>query len=193
MTTTIRVPRALRDELIAAARDRLMQALDAVSHSPPGPPADPPELGLLLLLPLAEIPPELSRDAHWVLTRDPAAGRDPIWDDVCRRTEALGRELESDDLPATAAGRQARLMNLTFFTAAVMVPLLAERGAYRRAVRLAEAVRRLVTGEAHRLVLGAGAEEEGADPRMRFLALSPVFWSLAAFHPAGRPETEDDR
>ena len=182
---------ALRRELAAVARDRLMQSLDSVSGAPDGAPADAPDLGRLLTVPLPEIDPRLSRDAHWVLTRDPAQARHELWNDVCRRADTLGRELKSNDFPPTVEERQGRLVNLAFFTAGVMVPLLAERGAYRRAVRLAESLRRLATDESHRRVPGAGAE--GSDPRLRFLLLGPVIWSLAAFHPSARSERSDEQ
>lgn len=191
MTTMTRLPASMRQELAAMAANRLMQSLDAVSHAPSGPPTDPPDPRRLLELDLPAIPTPLSRDVYWVLTHDPDARHNPVWDDVGRRAEALQQELRRKDLPEATDERQHRLVNLTFFTAAVMVPLLAERGAYRCVVRLAEALRKLVMSESHRLVLGAGAE--GADPRMRFLLLSPIFWSLAAFHPAGRIERSDDR
>ena len=182
---------ALRRELGEVARKRLMQSLDSVSGSSEGKPADPPELGRLLTLPLVEIDPRLSRDAHWVLVSDPALARHELWNEVCRRADALGRELRSKELPPVTRQRQGRLVNLAFFTAGVMVPLLAERNAYRRAVRLAESLRRLATDESHRHVPGAGAE--GSDPRLRLLVLAPVLWSLAAYHPATRNERSDER
>jgi hypothetical protein len=189
------LPRVLLGELGDVARTRLMQSLDAVARSPEGAPAITSDFGQLLTLPLAKIGLRLSRDAHWVLTHDAALRRHELWNDVCRRTEALGRELRSNDLPPTAEERRARLMNIAFFTAAVMVPLLSERGAYRRAVRLAETVRRLVTKESNRLphgnANGADSNANGADSRLRFLVLSPIIWSLAAFHPAVLRERSD--
>src|SRR5688572_5166785 len=103
MTMRIRLSRLMRRDLAAAAARRLMQSLDAISHAPPGPPAGDPDLGRLATLPFAQIPPRLSRDAYWVLTRDPGAGRDPVWNDVCRRADALRAELRSRHLPAVAA------------------------------------------------------------------------------------------
>jgi hypothetical protein len=190
MTRDITLSPSVRRDLGALARTRLAEALTAITHDPSGPP-DAPDYQRLTITPLDQVTPDLSRAAYLALTADPRAGADPRWEDVCRRAPALRQEWRRTNLPLTSSERQQRLVNLAFFTAGVLIPLLAGRGAYRSAVQLAGSAYRLITGSAHRRVLGAGAG--GLDGRMRYLLLSPVIWSLAAFHPAAPTERSDDR
>src|SRR4051812_23928156 len=77
--------------------------------------------------------------------------------------------------------RRFRLMNLTSFTAGVMIPSLCRVGRQVDAIKLAQRHRRLVTSKAYVRVAGAGSDrlEGRRKPNLRLILLAPVSWSLA--------------
>lgn len=176
--------RELARELRDLAGERLNEALAALARCSPRAPASPTALEELLTARLADVDPRLSRDAH-VHIGGPNPVPRPIRLLLVARLGELRRFLLSRALPELDFDRQDRLVNLICFSAGAMIPLLALAGEYRRAVSLAGVVQRAVISRDHRRVVGAGGT--GGDPRLRFLLMAPVLWSLAAHFPS--PDT----
>ena len=189
--TVLNTPRGreLTDKLRSLAGERLKQTLDAVCHCDADDAPDSLALDHLLTAKLTDIDPRLARDAFERL-RDSRPIERPIRLLLLRRVAELRRLLRSRELPELDLDRQARLVNLVCVAAGVFIPLLAGAGEYHRAIGLAAAVQKTVMNKAHRRVLGAGAA--GADPRMKYLLLAPVLWSLAAALLADFEEDDDD-
>jgi hypothetical protein len=175
----------LGHRLRALARQRLQDALHATAYGGDWEIAPGQRFSDLKTIAFEHVTPLVCCDFHAAHQRHELLNERELARALRRRHRWLLNYIDQPDFGMGEPVLREKLVHLTCFVAGIYVPLMAGCGRYHLAV---QAVRRLharTFRPDHRDVLGAGSAGS-ADPRLRFLILSPLFWSLSGYLPERR-------
>jgi hypothetical protein len=97
-----------------------------------------------------------------------------------RRHPWLLDQIDQPNFGMEEAVLREKLVHLTCFVAGDYVPLMSGCGRFHVAVQAVRRLQMRIFRPDHRNVLGAGSAGS-TDPRLRYLILSPLYWSLSGY------------
>jgi hypothetical protein len=166
--------------LQALARQRLQDALDATSYGGEREIPRKRRFTELKTNALEHITPLICRDFHAAYQLSEVLNERQLAGALRRRHPWLLDQIDQPDFGMEEPDLREKLVHLTCFVAGVYVPLMAGCGRFHLAVQAVRRLQARIFRPDHRDVLGAGSAGS-ADPLLRYLILSPLYWSLSGY------------